>query len=61
MVEGNLGPNGRRKRFLMGIFSLAAGMSVAPALPAKFGFWWLIPFSLFWLAGLGLLQAKSKT
>jgi len=45
----------------MGIFSLAAGMSVAPALPAKFGFWWLIPFSLFWLAGLGLLQAKSKT
>jgi len=45
----------------MGTVALAAGVGVTFAMPAKFGFWRLLQFLLFWLAGLGFLQAKDKT
>jgi hypothetical protein len=61
VVEGNIGPRERRKRLLVGIIALATGVGVASALPAKFGFGWLMPILLFWLAGLGLFQVKEKT
>ncbi|HYP54611.1 MAG TPA: hypothetical protein VEQ42_13760 [Pyrinomonadaceae bacterium] len=62
-AESNIGPRERRKRRLMGIAALAAGAGLAFVLVA-FGaprLARLLLFVPFWLAGLGLFQAKEAT
>lgn len=59
----NLGPKETRKRLVMGVVMLAAGVGIAVALillgaPRP---WRLVVFLPFWMAGLGLFQAKEKT
>ncbi|HYO62529.1 MAG TPA: hypothetical protein VER08_02620 [Pyrinomonadaceae bacterium] len=59
----NIGPRERRKRRLMGIVALAAGAGLAFVL-VVFGaprLMRLLLFVPFWLAGLGLFQAKEAT
>ena len=61
VVEGNLGPKERRKRLMMGVVALALGFSTVLAVRPISGGWRLVVFALFWIAGLGLFQAKEKT
>ena len=58
---GNLGPLERRKRLALGIVGLAAagGLVFFTAMNSVVS--WVILFLLFWVAGLGLFQAKEKT
>ena len=59
----NLGPKETRKRLVMGILMLGAGVGIAIALIfAGTPRWWrFVVFFPFWMAGLGLYQAKEKT
>jgi hypothetical protein len=59
----NLGPKQTRKRLVMGVVMLAAGIGIAVALiVGGSDCWWrLAVFFPFWMAGLGLFQAKEKT
>jgi hypothetical protein len=59
----NIGPGEQRKRRLMGIVALVAGVGVAFVLVVYGapGFFRLVIFFPIWLAGLGLLQAREKT
>ena len=59
----NIGPRERRKRRLMGIVGLTAGVGLAFVLvvtgaprPIR-----LIVFFPVWIAGLGLMQSREKT
>lgn len=59
----NLGPKETRKRLVMGVVMLAAGVGIAVVLIVSgSNRWWrLAVFFPFWMAGLGLYQAKQKT
>lgn len=59
----NLGPKETRKRLLMGIVMLGAGVGIAAALIlAGSPRWWrIVLFFPFWMAALGVFQAKEKT
>ena len=59
----NLGPKETRKRLVMGVVMLAAGVGIAVALSVGGSDRWrrLVVFFPFWMAGLGLYQAKEKT
>lgn len=60
-MTGNLGPLERRKRFILGIIaSASAGILVVFTAMNSIVVWVLV-FMLFWIAGLGLFQAKEKT
>ena len=61
MAEGNLGPRERRKRLIMGVMALALGIGVALLVRPMPVAWRFVVFALFWIAGLGLFQAKEKT
>jgi hypothetical protein len=59
----NIGPNETRRRRLIGIVMLVAGVAAA-AFCAVTGVgrpWRLLLLLPFWLAGYGLLQARAKT
>jgi hypothetical protein len=59
----NIGPNQTRRRRLLGIVMLVAGVAAAVFFVAA-GLdrpWRLVLFLPFWMAGLGLLQARAKT
>jgi hypothetical protein len=61
VVEGNLGPRERRKRLIMGLVALILGFGIAlAARPGSIAGCFLV-FVIFWIAGLGLFQAKEKT
>jgi cytochrome c-type biogenesis protein CcmE len=59
----NIGPNERRKRRMMGVIALTAGVGTAFMLVVSGAPRWsrLIIFLPIWLAGLGLIQAREKT
>lgn len=59
----NIGPRERRKRRLLGIVSLTAGVGIAFVLVVFGAPRWSRLFVFFpvWMAGLGLLQARDKT
>jgi len=61
VADGNLGLGERRKRLIFGAAALggALGLSLAGITGAFYQRLFL--FFLFWLAALGLLQAKEKT
>jgi hypothetical protein len=60
---GNIGSAGRRRRLVMGILMaavgviLVAGLILTGATPG----WVLVAFVPFWLAALGLIQARERT
>jgi hypothetical protein len=59
----NIGPSEQRKRRLMGVIALTAGVGTAFMLVVLGAPRWsrLIIFLPIWLAGLGLIQAREKT
>lgn len=59
----NLGPKETRKRLVMGVVMLAAGVGLAVALigGGSDRWWRLVVFFPFWMGALGLFQAKEKT
>lgn len=59
----NIGPREQRKRRLLGIVALTAGVGVAFVLVIYDAPRWtrLIIFLPIWIAGLGLMQAREKT
>lgn len=59
----NIGPREQRKRRLLGIVSLTAGVGIAFVLVVMGAPRWsrLIVFFPVWMAGLGLMQAREKT
>ena len=61
MADGNLGVGERRKRLIFGALALvgALGMSLTGITRTIYGRTLL--FLLFWIAALGLFQAKEKT
>lgn len=61
MMRGNLGPGESRRRLFLGIGALVAAGGAVITRPPATGYGWSILFVLFWLAGLGLFQAKEKT
>jgi hypothetical protein len=60
-VEGNLGPRERRKRLIVGVVALILGLCIALASRPMSVVGYALVFVLFWIAGLGLFQAKEKT
>lgn len=61
MAQGNLGSQERRKRFIMGVTGLVLGLVVLVFSEMKSVYPWVFLFVLFWVAGLGIFQAKEKT
>jgi hypothetical protein len=61
MAQGNLGFRERRKRFIMGLAGLVLGLGVMVFSEMKSVCSWAFMFGLFWVAGLGIFQAKEKT
>lgn len=61
MAQGNLGSQERRKRFIMGVTGLVLGLGVLVFSEMKSVYLWAFLFVLFWVAGLGIFQAKEKT
>jgi hypothetical protein len=61
MTQGNLGFRERRKRFIMGVAGLVLGLGVLVFSEMKSVYLWAFLFVLFWVAGLGIFQAKEKT
>jgi hypothetical protein len=61
MAQGNLGFRERRKRFIMGLAGLVLGLGVMVFSEMKSVYSWAFMFGLFWVAGLGIFQAKEKT
>jgi hypothetical protein len=61
MAQGNLGPSERRKRLIFGLaaLSLGLGMLVISGMTSVYS--WVFLFLLFWVAALGIFQAKEKT
>ena len=59
----NLGPKETRKRFMMGILMLGAGVGIAVALilTGSSRWWRAALFFPSWMAALGFFQAKEKT
>jgi hypothetical protein len=60
-MKGNLGPIEGRKRLGLGIVGLASACGLLFFTAMNSVFAWVILFLLFWVAGLGLFQAKEKT
>jgi hypothetical protein len=60
-TTGNLGPLERRKRFALGVVGLVSACGLVFFTGMHSVFSWVILFLLFWVAGLGLFQAKEKT
>lgn len=60
-MTGNLGPRERRKRFALGVIGLGSACGLVFFTAMHSVFFWVILFLLFWVAGLGLFQAKEKT
>jgi hypothetical protein len=59
----NIGPRGIRARAIQGALALAAALAL-PVIQTVRGsppVWTLGCAPLFWLAGLGILQARAKT
>lgn len=58
----NIGPGETRKRRLLGFVALAAGIGLAFVLLATGAprWWRLIIFFPFWIANLGMLQARAR-
>jgi len=61
MAQGNLGYRERRKRFIMGMAGLVLGVGLLVFSGTKSAYSWIFLFVLFWLAGLGIFQAREKT
>lgn len=63
MTAGNLGPRESRKRLVFGLAMLALGAGLIAALVVlHVGWTWrLVLFFPFWLAALGLIEAREKT
>jgi hypothetical protein len=61
MAQGNLGYRGRRKRFIMGVAGLVLGVGLLVFSGMKSTYSWIFLLVLFWLAGLGIFQAREKT
>ena len=61
MAQGNLGYRERRKRFIMGVAGLVLGIGLLVFSEMKSAYSWTFLFVLFWVAGLGIFQAKEKT
>ncbi len=61
MADGNLGPGERRKRLAFGAVALAGAAGLAFAGVTNTVFQRIVLFVLFWIAALGLFQAKEKT
>ena len=61
--DANIGPRERAKRRALGMAALVAGVALAILLAALAAPRWtrLGVFFPFWMAGLGLLQAREKT
>ena len=59
----NIGPNGRRRRFIWGVMALAASVLLVAALAVGGADrrWRLVVFLPLWIAALGVLQAREKT
>lgn len=59
----NIGPRGRRRRLLAGVFGLLMGASLGGlvVLTGTSVFWRATVFVPFWFGALGLLQAHEKT
>jgi hypothetical protein len=60
-MTGNLGPIERRKRFVLGVLGLASACTLVVFTAMNSITVWVLVFLLFWIAGLGLFQAKEKT
>lgn len=62
-TAGNIGPAEQRKRRVLGIVALTAGVGAAFVLVVYGAPRWsrLIIFFPIWMAGLGLMQARAKT
>ena len=61
MAQGNLGFRERWKRFIMGVAGLVLGLGLLVFSEMKSVYSWAFLFVLFWVAGLGIFQAKEKT
>jgi len=61
MAQGNLGYRERRKRFIMGVAGLVLGVGLLVLSGMKSAYSWIFLLVLFWLAGLGIFQAREKT
>jgi MFS family permease len=59
----NIGAGGRRKRLMFGIVALAVGAVIAALLVAVGAprIWRLPLFLVFYVAALGIFQARDKT
>jgi len=59
----NIGPREERKRLIMGIATLAAGIGIAAGLMViGVDRWWRLGlFFPFWLGALGIFQALEQT
>ena len=59
----NLGPKQTRKRRVMGVAMLAAGVGIAVVLilTGSPRWWRAVLFFPYWMAALGFFQAKEKT
>src|SRR5258706_3939485 len=59
----NIGPNGRRRRFIWGVMALAASVLLVAALAVGGADrrWRMGVFLPLWIAALGALQAREKT
>ena len=59
----NIGAGGRRKRFMFGILALGVGAVIAALLVAVGAprIWRLPLFLVFYVAALGIFQARDKT
>jgi MFS family permease len=60
---GNIGAGGRRKRLMFGIVALGVGVVIAALLAAIAAprIWRLPLFFVFYVAALGIFQARDKT
>jgi len=59
----NIGPNGRRPRFIWGAMALGASVLLAAGLAVGGADrrWRLVVFLPLWIAALGVFQAREKT
>lgn len=63
MAVANIGPQGIRRRRMVGVVAGVAGVAVVGVLalsPAS-PLWRLTAFPLFWIGAVGWLQAREKT
>ncbi|MET0501526.1 MAG: hypothetical protein ABW172_08415 [Candidatus Binatia bacterium] len=61
MAQGNLGPKERRKRLILGMVGLVMGLGMLMISGMNSIYHWASLLMIFWLAGMGIFQAKAKT